>query len=110
MLATARPIPGPLDAFRAALDAALDDGEPALPAVARRLATSPRTLQRRLAAHGTTWRQELDLARHERARVLLAGGRTTAAVAERLGFTDDRALRKASRRWRGVSPTGLHHR
>ncbi|BAD60118.1 AraC family transcriptional regulator [Nocardia farcinica] len=110
VLATARPIPGPLDAFRAALDAALDDGEPALPAVARRLATSPRTLQRRLAAHGTTWRQELDLARHERARALLAGGRTTAAVAERLGFTDDRALRKASRRWRGVSPTGLQHR
>ncbi|WKY52241.1 helix-turn-helix domain-containing protein [Nocardia seriolae] len=30
-------------------------------------------------------------------------------MAARLGFADDRALRKAYRRWHGTSPTGLAH-
>ena len=34
--------------------------------LARRLAVSPRTLQRQLAVHGTTWRAELDTARQRR--------------------------------------------
>ncbi|APA94344.1 hypothetical protein NS506_00257 [Nocardia seriolae] len=70
---------------------------------------SRRTLQRHLAEHGTTWRNEVDLRRAERAETLLAQGRSTAAVAARLGFADDRALRKAYRRWHGTSPTGLAH-
>ncbi|WP_245839251.1 helix-turn-helix domain-containing protein [Nocardia donostiensis] len=108
VLATARPIRGPLDAFRIAMNAAVDDSEPTLPAVARRLNTSPRSLQRRLAEHGTTWRNELDAARYERAEKLLRQGDLTVdAIARRLGFTDDRALRKAFRRWRGTSPSDL---
>ncbi|MFI6867907.1 AraC family transcriptional regulator ligand-binding domain-containing protein [Nocardia sp. NPDC050406] len=104
VLASARPIPGPLEAFRIALSASITQGDPALGTVARRLAMSPRTLQRHLAEHGTTWRQEFDLARYEQARALLAENRlTTAAIATRLGFTDDRALRKAMRRWSGTS-------
>jgi AraC-like DNA-binding protein len=105
LLATARPLPDWHDLFRAALDAELDAGAPALDAVASRLAMSTRTLQRRLAEHGTTWRHEVDLARYARARSLLADDRLTVdAVAGRLGFTDDRALRKAFRRWSGHSP------
>ncbi|GAB0101660.1 hypothetical protein JMUB6875_06240 [Nocardia sp. JMUB6875] len=109
VLASSRALPGPLEAFRAALAAALADGDLTLDAVARRLLVSRRSLQRRLADHGTTWRYEVDLLRSERAETLLAEGRSTAAVAARLGFTDDRALRKAFRRWRGTSPTGLAH-
>ncbi|WP_174183379.1 AraC family transcriptional regulator [Nocardia barduliensis] len=106
VLATARPLPGPLESFRIALAAAIVDGEPSLPAVARRLAVSTRTLQRQLAERNTTWRQEYDLARHEQARALLAESRlTTAAIARRLGFADDRALRKAYHRWSGSSPS-----
>ncbi|MEU0237566.1 AraC family transcriptional regulator ligand-binding domain-containing protein [Nocardiopsis sp. NPDC006198] len=104
ILATARPLPGWPDLFHAALDAELDLGTPALDAVAARLALSARTLQRRLSEHGTTWRAEVDLARYERARRLLAQGLTVDTVATLLGFTDDRALRKAFRRWRGHSP------
>ncbi|WP_063712675.1 AraC family transcriptional regulator ligand-binding domain-containing protein [Nocardia concava] len=107
VLASSRAVPGPLEAFRAALAAALADGDLTLDAVARRLLLGRRSLQRRLADHGTTWRYEVDLLRYERAETLLAEGRSTAAVAARLGFTDDRALRKAFQRWRGTSPTGL---
>ncbi|MCM6778993.1 AraC family transcriptional regulator [Nocardia sp. CDC159] len=106
VLATARPIPGPLEAFRTALAAELTAGSPSLGSVAARLAISPRTLQRHLAEHGTTWRGELDRLRHERVRELLAQGNSTIdAVARRVGFADDRALRRAYRRWTGNSPT-----
>jgi hypothetical protein len=40
----------------AALDEALNMGGVSLERVTRRLATSPRTLQRRLTEAGTTWR------------------------------------------------------
>lgn len=105
VLASARPIADPLDAFRIALGAALDAGDPALPRVAKSLAMSQRTLQRHLAEHGTSWRDELDLLRHERARILLDRGHSTATIAQRLAFTDDRALRKAFHRWTGTTPT-----
>ncbi len=105
VLATARPLPGPLESFRIALAAAITDGESSLGAVARRLAVSTRTLQRQLAEQGTTWRHEYDLVRYEQARALLADGLTTAAIAGRLGFADDRALRKAYRRWSGSPPS-----
>ncbi len=111
VLATARPLPVPLEAFRIALAAAIDEGEPSLAAVARRLTVSTRTLQRQLAEQDTTWRQEYDLARYEQARALLAEGRlTTAAIARRLGYTDDRALRKAYHRWSGSSPSQARER
>ncbi|WP_280266595.1 AraC family transcriptional regulator [Nocardia wallacei] len=106
VLASARPIPGPLEAFRSALAAELTAGPPALDAVAARLAVSARTLQRRLADHGTTWRHEVDLLRYEQAKHLLTQQHsTTEAVARKLGFADDRALRRAYRRWTGNSPT-----
>ncbi|MEU0489838.1 AraC family transcriptional regulator ligand-binding domain-containing protein [Nocardiopsis sp. NPDC006139] len=104
LLSAAHPLPGWLDLFRTALDAELDHGAPALGAVAGRLASSPRTLQRRLGEHGTTWRAEVDRARHARARRLLSSGLTAEAVAARLGFSDDRALRKAFHRWSGHTP------
>ncbi|WP_309234630.1 AraC family transcriptional regulator ligand-binding domain-containing protein [Nocardia sp. XZ_19_385] len=108
VLASARPLPSPLEAFRIALAAAIADGDPTLATVARRLAMSTRSLQRHLADHDTTWRHEYDSVRYEQAKTLLAEGRlTTAAVADRLGFTDDRALRKAFRRWSGTSPSEL---
>ncbi|MFQ6326579.1 AraC family transcriptional regulator ligand-binding domain-containing protein [Nocardia sp. CWNU-33] len=110
VLATARPIAGPLDAFRIAVAAAVADGDASLAAVARRLAVSPRTLQRQLSEQGTTWRHEFDLVRYEQAKTLLREGRsTTAAIAGRLGFTDDRALRKAFQRWAGSSPSQLRN-
>ncbi|MFE7718890.1 AraC family transcriptional regulator ligand-binding domain-containing protein [Nocardia rhizosphaerihabitans] len=105
VLASARPVADPLDAFRIALAAALDAGDPSLARVAKTLAMSQRTLQRHLAEHDTSWRDELDLLRYERAKALLDQGNSTATVAQRLAFSDDRALRKAYHRWTGTTPT-----
>ncbi|WP_306363192.1 AraC family transcriptional regulator ligand-binding domain-containing protein [Nocardia sp. CC227C] len=108
VLASARAIPGPLERFRTALTAAISAGDPTPAAVARRLAVSTRTLQRQLAEQHTTWRAEYDRARYAQARGLLAENRlSTAAIATRLGFTDDRALRKAMRRWTGGTASQL---
>ncbi|WP_067543637.1 AraC family transcriptional regulator [Nocardia crassostreae] len=115
VLASARPIPDSLEPFRAALtralaagDLSLAAGDLSLDAVARHLLTSRRTLQRQLADHGTTWREEVDRARYEQAKSLLAEGRSTTTIAARLGFADDRALRKAFHRWTGAAPTHHH--
>jgi AraC-like DNA-binding protein len=66
---------------------------------ARTLAVSARTLQRRLADEGTSWRAEVDAARRDRAALLLRHGTTAEVTAARLGYSDSRALRRALRRW-----------
>jgi AraC-like DNA-binding protein len=76
-------------------------GRPALSlrAAARALAVSARTLQRRLADEGTTWRAEIDAARRERAAQLLRQGTETHVAAAQVGYSGSRALRRALRRW-----------
>jgi len=81
----------------AALDEALDRGEVSLDRVARQLATSPRTLQRRLTEAGTTWRQELDRARLRRATA--AGPLSRSRQARLLGYSDAASMRRAAQRW-----------
>jgi len=77
----------------------LDDQDILLSAAARRLAVSPRTLQRLLEREGTNWRAEVDAARREQAARLLAEGVSKTGTAARLGYSDARALRRAVRRW-----------
>ncbi|RZT68842.1 AraC family transcriptional regulator [Leucobacter luti] len=73
---------------------------PPIAAVARHFHLSERTLRRRLADGGTTYRLLLDGVRRERARQLLAAGQLSAdQVARACGFSDDRSLRRAQRRW-----------
>jgi AraC-like DNA-binding protein len=68
--------------------------------VARRLAVSPRTLQRRLAERGTTWRAELDTVRRFRAQQARQfASPTMASLATRLAYSDVRSVRRAIRRW-----------
>ncbi|MGW2400602.1 AraC family transcriptional regulator ligand-binding domain-containing protein [Kitasatospora sp. NPDC001664] len=107
-VATAVPLHSWLDLFRIALAAAEREGGPTLTAVAQRLAIGPRTLQRRLDEHGTTWREELQAVRRTRALELLRGTElSTEAIAARTGYADARALRRAVRRWSGSSPSAL---
>ncbi|MFC8914974.1 AraC family transcriptional regulator [Streptomyces sp. WAC05374] len=104
-LAAAKPVLRWHDRFRAILDAALREDAASLDEVAQRLAMSPRTLQRRLAEHDTSWREELEHARHQHAVELLRGTDLPLnAIATRVGFSDARALRRAVRRWEGRSP------
>ncbi|MFJ5301044.1 hypothetical protein [Streptomyces sp. NPDC088350] len=79
---------------------AFAEGDVSLDSVARRLAMSARTLQRRLAEAGTTWRRELENARRQRLdRLTGLPGIPTHRAAELLGYSDPRALRRAQRRW-----------
>ncbi|MFJ4871538.1 helix-turn-helix domain-containing protein [Streptomyces sp. NPDC088757] len=108
-LATAVPLRDWPALFRSALARAYGDGNPpGLPAVARELAMSPRTLQRRLDDHGTTWTEEVDSVRRAAAtRLLRDTDLSVAAVAARSGYADARALRRAVHRWYGTTPAAL---
>jgi AraC-like DNA-binding protein len=104
-LAEALPPPPPLaeawpDRVAATLADELADGNVSLERVARRLATSPRTLQRRLMESGTTWRNELSRARSVRLAEA-DGPLTRSRQAELLGYADAGSLRRAARRWSG---------
>lgn len=107
-LAAALPPPPPLasawpERVARALADAFADGEVSLDHVARRLAISPRTLQRRLAEAGTTWRRELDRARQ--ARAAAAGPLSRERQAALLGYADAGSMRRAARRWSMVAHT-----
>jgi AraC-like DNA-binding protein len=112
-LADALPPPPPLatawpERVAAAVADALAEGEVSLDRVARRLATSPRTLQRRLMEAGTTWRLELERARNARLAQASAGGLLSRTrQAELLGYSDVGSMRRAARR---RSMTQLMHR
>jgi hypothetical protein len=84
--------------FQQALEETIGQGCPSLHAVAGKLAVSPRTLQRRLAGHGTTWRAELDAIRQRRlARA--DGSLPMTSLARQLGYAGPRSTRRALRRW-----------
>lgn len=73
--------------------------------IARQLGIHERTLNRRLLAEGTSFRQELEQVRHATSQQLLAG--TTLALAEiatSLGYADASAFSRAFKRWSGVTP------
>lgn len=96
-----RPAPADwLELFRQTLTEALGDSTPSLDSLSRRLAVSTRTLQRRLAEHGTCWRAELETARrHCAQRAIQDGAPSVTRLAHQLGYADPRSVRRALRRW-----------
>lgn len=84
---------------------------PSLSRTARELAISPRTLQRQLAAHDTTFRDVLDQVRMERAGELLSrSGLPCARIAKTLGYSETRAFARAFKRRVGQSPLQARER
>jgi AraC-like DNA-binding protein len=73
--------------------------------VARRLGLHPRTLSRRLAARGTTFRAVVEAERLARARQLLVTDWSVEHIGRRLGYADGTAFSRAFKRWTGTSPT-----
>lgn len=105
---SARPARSEIDALRAVvldvLAAGVSTGQ-VFDEVAHRLSVSSRTLQRRLAAHGTTWRAEFEAVQHEQAvRLLQDTQLPLQSIAGRLGYSDHRTLGRAFRRWTGQTP------
>ena len=84
---------------------ALASGEAQQSMVARRLAMTPRTMQRRLSAEGTSFAEIVEAVRRERAELLLSDDNLTASeVAFLLGFSEPAAFFRAFRRWTGETP------
>ncbi|GFG76127.1 AraC family transcriptional regulator [Mycobacterium botniense] len=79
---------------------------PTLPDVAAELDVHPRTLRRRLAEEGTSFRALLNEARSTVAVDLLCNvGLTVQEVSKRLGYTDVSTFSHAFKRWYGVAPS-----
>lgn len=94
-----------LAVLRARLTELLVHGEPSVERVARLMHASSRTLQRRLRAGGTSFREQLDAVRRELAAARLREpGNAVTDVAFLLGFSDVTAFTRAFRRWTGVTP------
>lgn len=90
---------------RAAIQDQLKGGDPSLDNVARKLGTSRRSLQRRLADENLTYAQVLDDVRSTIARAYLGQRELSIAeVAYLLGFSEQSSFTRAFRRWTGTSP------
>jgi len=98
------PSPTVLDDVRRMIEASLPDGLPELATLAARLGQSPRTLQRRLAEHGTSLRKLIDEVRHELALRHLAAELSIAEISWLLGFSQPSAFHRAFRRWTDRTP------
>ncbi|WP_425074811.1 AraC family transcriptional regulator [Sagittula sp. S175] len=108
LIGEATPLRDTTSAARAVIDANLGLSAITLDRVAAALHLGPRTLQRRLAAEGTSLRALLDELRHARAARLLAQpGARVGQVAQALGYTDPTAFWRAWRGWTGQSPSTL---
>lgn len=91
---------------RAALDALLGTGRATVGGVAGVLEVTERTLQRRLAAEGTSFVSILDDVRREKAQEWLVSTRLPLAdVAAMLDLGDQSTLSRAARRWWGTTPS-----
>lgn len=83
---------------RLLVEGGIDEG---LDSAAKALFLAPRTLRRRLAAEGTTYRALVDEVRQRLATDLLHDRSLSAAeIAQRLGYQDTSSFSRALRRWR----------
>jgi AraC-like DNA-binding protein len=84
----------------------LREGEPGIASVAETLATSERSLQRRLQTEGVSFRDVVDEARHKLA-VLYLGDESLSVtdVACLLGYSETAAFTRAFKRWTGRAPS-----
>jgi AraC-like DNA-binding protein len=88
-----------------AVRAALAEGRFDVADVARSMGMSARTLQRALAAEQLSYRRVLDEVRWTLAAPLVAATDIPLEeIAERMGYADGKAFRRAFRRWAGMAP------
>jgi len=95
------------DAVRDAIDA----GDVSIDKVARRLGASARTIQRALAKENLEFRRIVDDVRSAMAiRLVTLSDTPIEAIADRLGYAEAKAFRRAFRRWSGVSPNEMRRK
>ncbi len=96
---------------RHALLQGLDGERATLPAMARQLGLSERSLQRRLRDEGTGFGTLVDTVRRELALRWVGEGRLALGeVAYLLGFSEPSAFHRAFRRWTGTTPQAMRQK
>ena len=91
--------------IRKAIAESLKDGTPKLAGVAKSIATSPRTLQRRLEKHGIDFKKLVHDTRRQFAREYLRDPDTSLTqIAFLLGYSEVSAFNRAFKRWTGSTP------
>jgi AraC-like DNA-binding protein len=96
---------GPATRLRQYLQAMPPSRVPETPAAARELGMSERSLRRRLAADGTSYRDVVRSALEASAgRMLRDPSHTIKETAVALGFADAAAFHRAFKRWTGMTP------
>ncbi|THJ66752.1 AraC family transcriptional regulator [Arthrobacter echini] len=93
---------------RTSIDRLLGTSPPRIAAAARLLGIHPRTLQRRLAAEGTSFEVLLDDARRDAAhRLLTRTELPLAQISGLVGLSEQSALTRCVRRWYGTTPSAV---
>jgi AraC-like DNA-binding protein len=96
---------GYADQVRVAIRDQLEHGELSLRAIARRLATSTRSLQRHLELEGLAYHELVETTRRAEAQAHLLDGRLSVSeVAARVGFAQPSSFTRAFLRWTGKTP------
>ena len=86
-------------------------GDTRIESIARSLATSARSLQRRLANAGVSYQQLLDVTRKDAAeRYLTDSPLSIGEVAYLLGYSEPAAFNRAFRRWHNETPQAFRER
>jgi AraC-like DNA-binding protein len=94
------------DRVRKMVEHGLRTSQPDGDEIARRLAISPQTLRRKLAAEGTSLREVRETVLRDAAvTALVQGDEPIAEIAARLGFSEPSAFTRAFRRWTGSPPS-----
>ena len=82
------------------------EGYGSLTSMAKRLGVSPRTLRRRLALGGLSYRKLVDEARYRDARRLLETSELDLAIiSKRLGFDSPPSFTRAFKQWAKTTPS-----
>lgn len=96
---------GELASVRRAVGEVMREGDPKLGDVARRIALSPRTLQRRLKDQGLDFKKLVDDTRHRFSLNYLKDPQhTLTEIAYLLGYSEVSAFNRAFKRWTGSTP------
>jgi AraC-like DNA-binding protein len=95
----------PIGRLEQVIESSLGHPEMSLQHTAAIIGTSPRTLQRRLAEHDTSFSRSLQAVRFRTAQRLLRDPRMPLTeIAGRLGYTDPANFMRAFKRWTGIGP------